>query len=398
MDETKLSRLRQGNIPSPNSTLKKVAVGVAVALVGVSVLGGYAYLIYSSRTNQSGLPDNAEFRETSSGDFFAGSMVQQRTEPKYINDFPTTSAPQPQVEVKPLTSTGAFVPSEQQVKQAQQQAQNDEQRLARINAKRYRYANAIAGFQAQEPPKLVSVSALDSNPLPDTKEIKTHDKDFSAHGMKKDVSTLPVDLTRTVTADRYIPCILNDQIHSQLAGQVTCQVENNIFGFHGRKILIPAGSRVIGFYEPIEKTGMSRFPLQWKRIIRPDGVHIALTDAYASDQIGQAGVTGVVDNRFFDKYGAAIITASLSTAAQVTMNARVEQNSTSQAVAENFGTDLGKVTAAMLEEVVNIKPFAVVPSGTRLFIRPQTDIWLQTTGDDQLVFGVANTNKEVNNE
>ena len=395
MDETKLSRLRQGNIPSTNS---KLAVWVAVALVGVSAISAYAYFIYESRTKQSGLPDNAEFRETTSGDFFSGSVLQQRTEPKYINDFPTTQHGQPQVEVKTLTSTGAFVQSGQQERQAKQ-VQDDEQKAARINAIRYRYANAVSEFQAKEPQKTASTSVLDGNPLPESKKAKTHDKDFSAHGMKKDVSTLPVDLTRTITADRYIPCILNDQIHSQLAGQVTCQVENNIFGFHGRKILIPAGSRVIGFYEPIEKTGMSRFPLQWKRILRPDGVHIALTDAYASDQIGQAGVTGIVDNRFFDKYGAAIITASLSTAAQVTMNARVEENSTTQAVAENFGTDLGKVTAAMLEEVVNIKPFAVVPSGIRLFIRPQTDIWLQTTDDNQLVFGAANTNsKEVNNE
>ncbi|EOX3329420.1 TrbI/VirB10 family protein [Vibrio cholerae] len=397
MDETKLNRLRKGNIPSPNNTVKQVALGVAAALVGVVAIGGYAYFYYAQHVGQSNLPENTEFRETTSGDFFAGSIRQQRTEPSYISDFPTSQpSPPPQVEIKPLTSAGAFTPTERQIEQERQRVHNDEQKAARMNAIRYRHANAVADFHTGAPASS-KTPALDSEALAQTKSVKTHDKDFSAHGIAKDVSTLPVDLTRTITADRYIACILNDQIHSQLAGQVTCQVENNIFGFHGRKILIPAGSRVIGFYEPISKTGMSRFPLQWKRIIRPDGVHIALTDAYASDQIGQAGVTGIIDNRFFDKYGAAIITASLSTAAQVTMNMRVEKNSTTQAVAENFGTDLGKVTAAMLEEVVNIKPFAVVPSGIRLFIRPQTDIWLQTTDNDQLVFGATN-NKEVNNE
>lgn len=389
MNESTLTRLREGNIPSPDNKIKQVAIWVGVVLAGSVAIGGYTYYLIKQKQESQALPANSEFRDVGSGDFFSGAVLKTRTEPRFISDFPTS---QPVIQrEKPLTASDAFnAQTADEIEKAQLiEQQNNALETARRNAVRYRQANAVSGFSTSNI-AVMETRALEASTEQPPQEVKTHDKDFSSQGIKKDVSTLPVDLTRTITADRYISCILADQIHSQIAGQVTCQIENNVFGFHGRKILIPAGSRAIGFYQPLEKTGMSRFALQWKRIIRPDGVHIALTEAYASDQIGQAGVTGVVDNRFFDKYGAAIITASLSTAAQISMNTRVDQNSNSQAVYENFGTDLGKVTAAMLEDVVNIKPFAVVPSGWRLFIRPQTDIWLQSTQDNQLVFGVAN--------
>ncbi|MFA0155673.1 TrbI/VirB10 family protein [Vibrio sp. 10N.261.46.A3] len=231
---------------------------------------------------------------------------------------------------------------------------------------------------------------------PTTNKEKPHDKDFSVHGIGKNETTLPVDLTRTVTQDRYIPCILIDQINSQLAGQVTCQVENNIYGYHGRKILIPAGSRAIGKHSTIKAAGVERFAIEWTRLLRPDGVHILLKDSGTSDAIGQSGVSGFVDNRMFDKYGAAIITATMSTVMQVAMSKSYENSDITNSVVDNFGTDLGQVTAAMLSETVNIKPFAVVPSGSRIFIRPSTDIWLKETREGDLVFAEITSESSIN--
>lgn len=198
------------------------------------------------------------------------------------------------------------------------------------------------------------------------------DEDF---GIDKDVSTFPVDLSRVVTADRYIPCILVDQINSQLEGRVTCTVERNVYGYHGRNILIPAGSKFMGSHGTLKKVGDERFNIEWKRFLRPDGAHVSLTDAYASDRIGSTGIEGVVDRRNWEKYGGALLTSTISVLAQMSIPS--EGTTITNSAAESFATDMGRVTAAMLNENINIKPYSIVPAGERILITPVTDIWLK---------------------
>lgn len=199
--------------------------------------------------------------------------------------------------------------------------------------------------------------------------------DFKEHEIDKDVSTVKVDLSRTVTADRYIPCILVDQINSQLEGRAVCRVESNVFGFSGRYILIPAGTVLIGRHGSLKKVGDERFNVSWGRAIRPDGVHIKLTEAYASDAIGGTGVEGIVNSRRWEKYGGAILTSTISVLAQ--MSIPTEGTNITANAAESYSTDLGRVTAAMLQENINIKPYSIVPAGERIMVTPSTDIWLK---------------------
>ena len=201
-------------------------------------------------------------------------------------------------------------------------------------------------------------------------------KDYSEHEIGKDVSTFPVDLTRTITADRYIDCAVKEQINSQLEGRVTCQIINDVYGVHGRKVLIPAGSTAIGQHSALKKVGDERINITWTRIIRAgDGVHISLTEAYTSDRTGSTGLGGVVNNRNFEKYGGAILTSTISALAQISVPVR--SGSITNSVIQSYGTDLGQVTAAMINEGLNIKPYSIVTAGTIIKITPTTDIWLK---------------------
>lgn len=224
---------------------------------------------------------------------------------------------------------------------------------------------------------VIEVPSIVQERAKEAKELK--DTDFSSQDMDKDVSTYPVDLSRTVTADRYIPCILVDQINSQLAGRVTCTVERNVYGYHGRNILIPAGSKFMGSHGTLKKIGDERFNIQWKRLLRPDGVHIKTTDAYATDQVGATGIEGEVNRRNLEKYGGALLTSTISVLAQISIPSK--GTNITNTVAESFSTDIGRVTAAMLNENINIKPYSIVPAGERILVAPVTDIWLKGEGD-----------------
>ncbi|ODS09703.1 TrbI/VirB10 family protein [Vibrio scophthalmi] len=394
-----------GNIQASKlQTWQIVVIGLTLVF---SAAFAYGFYIKSSQnqTTDDGDIDYKSWRKTSVDSLFESAKVEENKTiviREYVPPTPEEIEEEEKAKQPTLTASQAFLPLDSKpapkpVEKAKVDYSAFYHTQAQIIASRRSGGGDFTPLftdKSEKPidksdPNTGKITTLSSTPSID--KSKPHDEDFRAHKMPKDTSTLPVDLTRTITTDRYIPCILVDQIHSQLSGQVVCQVENNVYGYHGRFILIPAGSRVVGQYQSITKVGFERFELNWKRIIRPDGAHIALSDAYASDEIGQTGLSGHIDNRMFDKYGAAIVTATMSTLMQVAMSTSYENSDITNSVVDNFGTDLGQVTAAMLADTVNLKPYAIVKSGTRLFIRPQTDIWLKESDKGQLVFAQTGT-------
>ena len=85
------------------------------------------------------------------------------------------------------------------------------------------------------------------------------------------VSGLPVDNTRILTADRYISGVLetgfNSQVASEGGGAAIIQTNRDVFGYHGRKVLIPKGSRLICSYEGPERQGETRVAFRCERIL-----------------------------------------------------------------------------------------------------------------------------------
>ena len=209
--------------------------------------------------------------------------------------------------------------------------------------------------------------------------------DFKGDALKKEApinpdyqsehvsASYPVDFSRTLTADRNISALLINEIDSSLAGKVTAQIEDNIYAAHGRLILIPAGSRAIGYYQPLEKVGDTRLNIIWSRIITPQGVDI-IVNAEMADQMGRSGLGGAVDTRFFERYGLTLLISTINALAQYS----IKTDSQNQAVFINtYGEDLSNISAKILEEQINIKPVIRINAGSRLLISPTRDIWFR---------------------
>lgn len=215
---------------------------------------------------------------------------------------------------------------------------------------------------------------------------------------KSITSTLPVDNSRIVTTDRTISGILETGINTQLdgttGGPVVIQTTRDVFGYHGRNILIPKGSRLVCAYKSLDKVGSSRAPLRCSRILLGGNrAEILTMKANVTDVQGGLGVSGVVDNRFFERYGSAFILAGISAAVRVATAGAGGASSSSSASASGStssyndggalsqgGTELsqrlGEITAATLEETINLTPILKVAQGTRVQIRPDTDWYI----------------------
>ena len=81
-----------------------------------------------------------------------------------------------------------------------------------------------------------------------------------------------------------IPAALITGIRSDLPGQITAQVTENIYDTPtGRGRLVPQGARLIGVYDSEVAFGQSRVLLVWTRLIMPTGRSIVLERQQGAD-------------------------------------------------------------------------------------------------------------------
>ena len=123
-------------------------------------------------------------------------------------------------------------------------------------------------------------------------------------------STRLADPASTVVQGTLIPAVLETAINTDLPGYVRAVVSQDVRSFDGSRVLIPRSSRLIGEYKGVNQAGQRRALLMWTRLVRPDGVSIALASP-AADFSGQAGVGGQVNSHFFSRFGSSILLSIL---------------------------------------------------------------------------------------
>jgi type IV secretion system protein VirB10 len=128
--------------------------------------------------------------------------------------------------------------------------------------------------------------------------------------------------SRTVPQGVLIPAVLETAFDSNHPGFARAIVSRDVRSFDGTRLLIPRGSRVVGEYGADAAPGQNRALIVWTRLIRPDGVTIAL-DSPAVDTLGRGGVRASVNTHFWDRFGNAILNSTVEIGAGVAAAAAV---------------------------------------------------------------------------
>jgi type IV secretion system protein VirB10 len=114
------------------------------------------------------------------------------------------------------------------------------------------------------------------------------------------------DPKTTVTQGTMIPAVLETAINTDVPGYVRAVVSQDVRSFDGTRILVPRSSRLIGQYQSGLQAGQKRAYVIWTRLIRPDGVSVALASPGTAFD-GSGGVPGKVDSHFFQRFGSAML-------------------------------------------------------------------------------------------
>ncbi len=122
-------------------------------------------------------------------------------------------------------------------------------------------------------------------------------------------------------AGAVIPAALITGIRSDLPGQITAQVTENIYDSPtGRLLLVPQGTRIIGQYDNAVQFGQRRVLLVWNRLIFPNGRSIVLERQPGADAAGYAGLEDGVDYHWWDLAKAAGLSTLLSVGAELAID------------------------------------------------------------------------------
>lgn len=202
-----------------------------------------------------------------------------------------------------------------------------------------------------------------------------------------DISTNEHRLYRMIRAGKLIPATLTTAISSDLSGIVTAQIEQDIYAAMGKAVLIPRGSKAIGFYQNDNKIGQNRLEIKWKEIITPQGISILLTDAIVADNRGMSGAVGSVNNKYFQRYGIAYGLSTLSNALLLAISSKVDKggNAYAQDLYSNAKSDVGSIVQDIIQQQSQIKPTIEIKAGSRIYIVPTNHIWFSKPKNNEVL-------------
>lgn len=186
--------------------------------------------------------------------------------------------------------------------------------------------------------------------------------------------TAPVS-PNVLEAGSVIPAALITGIQSDLPGQITAQVTQNVYDSPtGRILLIPQGSRLIGEYDSEVSAGQNRVLLAWDRLILPGGRSILLDRQPGTDAAGMAGLHDRIDYHWGDMLKAAFISTLMGVGTQLAADSDSELMK-----ALRYGTQdtINQTGRQVVQRQINVPPTLTVRPGHVLRVLVTRDMILE---------------------
>jgi type IV secretion system protein VirB10 len=227
-----------------------------------------------------------------------------------------------------------------------------------------------------------------------TKAAPSSDETFTQNGQDSKLLFVnaPVD-RRTTAPDRLshpvspfvvqagtiIPAALITGIRSDLPGQLTAQVTENIYDSPtGRARLIPQGARLIGIYDSQVAFGQSRVLLVWTRLIMPNGRSVVLERQAGADAAGYAGLEDEVDNHWGALFKAALLSTLLGVGGELGSTTGTGGNSdVITALRRGSSDSLNQTGQKVVQRNLNIQPTLTIRPGFPVHVIVNRDLVLE---------------------
>jgi type IV secretion system protein TrbI len=355
---------------------RKVLMGLAAA-AGIAVSGALIWALYQGRGNQVGGGElyNTENKTTPDGlaalpRDYTGVAPTTALEP----GVPRLGPPLPgdlgrpilnaQREGVPVPEANAD-PSQQRVAQEQEAA-----RTSRLFATTNTTARQAPPLPSPAPIAAVQtgigspdVAPIDANSIQNMQDRKLAFVKASIDRRTVSPDRLANPASRyVILAGSVIPAALITGIRSDLPGQVTAQVTENVYDSPtGQYLLIPQGAKLIGVYDSQVAFGQDRVLLVWTRLIMPNGRSIVLERQPGADTEGFAGLQDQVDQHWDRLFLAAGLSTLLGVGSE--LGASGNDSDIVQALRRGSSQSLNQVGQQVVQRNLNIQPTLTIRPG-----------------------------------
>lgn len=179
-------------------------------------------------------------------------------------------------------------------------------------------------------------------------------------------------------AGSVIPAALITGIRSDLPGQITAQVTENVYDSPtGSLILVPQGTRVIGEYSSDVGFGQRRVLLVWSRLIFPNGRSIVLERQPGADTRGFAGLEDGVDYHWWDLAKAAGLSTLLSVGAELAID---DEDRLLRAIRNGAQDTINDAGQQIIQRQLQVAPTLTIRPGFPVRIVVTRDLVLEPYG------------------
>ncbi|ABS68126.1 type IV secretion system protein VirB10 [Hephaestia caeni] len=179
-------------------------------------------------------------------------------------------------------------------------------------------------------------------------------------------------------AGAVIAAALITGIRSDLPGQITAQVTENIYDSPtGRILLVPQGTRIIGQYDNNVQFGQSRVLLVWNRLILPNGRSIVLERQPGADAEGYAGLQDGIDYHWWELAKAAGLSTLLSIGAELATN---DDDRLIQAIRNGGQDTINDAGQQIVRRQLNVAPTLTIRPGFPVRVIVTRDLVLEPHG------------------
>lgn len=180
-------------------------------------------------------------------------------------------------------------------------------------------------------------------------------------------------------AGEVIPAVMIRGINSELPGQITAQISQNVYDTAtGQHLLIPQGTKGVGQYSSEVVYGQSRVLAGWQRLTFPDGKAMDIGAMAGSDEAGYSGFHDLVNNHYVRIFGSAFLMSAIVAGINLSQEQQGYDQSDSQrasdAMSEALGQQLGQVAGQMISKNMNIAPTLEIRPGYRINIVVTKDL------------------------
>lgn len=170
----------------------------------------------------------------------------------------------------------------------------------------------------------------------------------------------------------YIPCVLRQKLISNVGGQISCTIAENVLSKNGNVTLIEKGSKAIGVYQTgAVSHGSDQIFVIWQEIRTPNNINVNVNSG-STDELGANGLTGWTDQHFWKRFGNAIL-LSMITDSSSALSSRLAK-SNNRNYLETTQENSEELAKTVLEQMGDIKPTLYKNQGDKVGIFVARDI------------------------